>query len=71
VQTANSFEEMRNAEYGVRHGDQRRFREPERWLRGRVTTDLLWSRFHDHIEGRFRGTADPRRSALRENVLIL
>src|SRR5258708_32269031 len=29
---------------------------------------FLWSRFQDHIERRFRGTAEPRKSALRENV---
>jgi hypothetical protein len=28
----------------------------------------LWSRFQDHIEWCFRGTAEPRKSALRENV---
>src|SRR5258708_7981133 len=31
-------------------------------------TDLLCSRFQDHIERRFCGTADPRKSTLRENV---
>jgi hypothetical protein len=35
---------------------------------GEFPTDLLCSRFHDHIERRFRGTAEPRKSALRENV---
>jgi hypothetical protein len=28
----------------------------------------LWSRFQDHIERRFRGTAKPRKSALQENL---
>src|SRR5260370_39921341 len=29
---------------------------------------FLWSRFHNHIEGGFRGTTEPCKSALRENV---
>ena len=35
---------------------------------GEFPTDLLRSRFQDHIERRFCGTADPRKSTLRENV---
>jgi hypothetical protein len=35
---------------------------------GEFRTDLLCSRFQDHIERRFCGTADPRKSALRENA---
>src|SRR6201987_6196743 len=37
-------------------------------LPGGSLTDLLWSRFQDHIERRFCGTADPRKSTPRENV---
>src|SRR5258705_4741647 len=40
----------------------------EAWKNAEFATDLLWSRLHDHIERRFRGTAEPRKSALRENV---
>src|SRR5258708_26818851 len=31
---------------------------------GEFPTDLLWSRFQNHIERRFCGTADPRKSTL-------
>jgi hypothetical protein len=35
---------------------------------GELPTDLLCSRFQDHIERRFCGTADPRKSTLRKNA---
>jgi hypothetical protein len=59
---------MRNAECGM--GINGASESRKGGCAGELPTDLLWSRFHDHIEGRFRGTAVPRKSALRENVLI-